>query len=228
MGGNIGNLRRMKLFIPFLLISLSCTPSWGQKFRFSTSLGTSQLTWGQSQQTLNTSAALQFQKPGKPTQLFGHLQVIGNMQSTRIGDQSIAFRGGKGEIGVNQFTKIGLFATTSVYSLTMATKTRTSNKDFLSDEKFSLHGVRAGIGFKSNGKVKTTAQVKVFKPFLSKVSLLTWEDEQSTPLDNPMGYQASVEFRLTDWAFGIDYENIRYGTSYTNLKLTSAQITYFF
>jgi hypothetical protein len=218
----------MKFKLILFLLFISMAPTSGQKFRFATSLGTSYMNWSQNQVSLNTSAALQFQKPGKPTQLYGHLQVIGNMQSTRIGDQNVAFRGGKGEIGVNQFTKIGLFATTSVYSLSMAKKTRTANKDFLSDEKFSLHGLRAGLGFKSNGKVKTTAQVKVFKPFLAKVSLQDWGNEQSTTLDNSIGYQASVDFRLADWSFGFDYENIRYGGTYANLKLTSAQVTYFF
>ena len=226
--GNSGILRLMKFYLLLVFTCLSLAPCWAQKFRFSTSLGTSRLSWGESQQTLNTTAALQFQKPGKPTQLYGQLTIIGNMQRTQLGNENVAFRGGKGEIGVNQFMKIGFFATTSVYSLSMAKKTQSANDDFLTDEKFSLHGLRAGLGFKSKGKVKTTAQVKVFKPFLARVSLQDWENKLSTPLDNPIGYQASVEFRLTNWSFGFDYEKIQYGETYANLKQTSAQVTYFF
>lgn len=218
----------MKFQLILFLILISLAPTSGQKFRFATSLGTSYINWSQNQVSLTTSAALQFQKPGKPTQLFGQLSIIGNMQSSRIGDNSVTFRGGKGEIGMSRFTKSGLFASASIYSLSMAKKTRTSNKDFLSDEKFSLHGLRAGLGFKSNSKVKTTAQVKVFKPFLAKVSLENWSNEQNTTLTNPIGYQALIEFRLPNWALGIDYEHIEYGQPYTSLQTTSAQITYFF
>ncbi len=218
----------MKFYVLLVVTCLSLAPCWAQKFRFSTSLGTSRLHWGESQQTLNTTAALQFQKPGKPTQLFGQLTMIGNMQRTQLGRENVAFRGGKGEIGLNQFSKFGLFASASVYSLTMARKTSASQRDILSDEKFSLHGLRAGLGFQTKGKIKTTLQAKVFQPLMQRTRT-TWPGiEETTKLERQLGYQALLAFRLPNWALGIDYEQINYGNPYPSLQSTSAQITYFF
>lgn len=213
--------------IPFLLLFL-LEPISGQKFRFATSLGTSYINWSQNQVSLNTSAALQFQKPGKPCQLFGQLSIIGNMQSSRIGDNSVTFRGGKGEIGMNRFTKFGLFTSASVYSLSMAKKTIGATGRFVSDEKFSLHGIRAGLGFRTKGKIITSVQFKVFEPLLRNERMNQQGNVQTNKLGNQLGYQALLEFRLPNWALGIDYEQIKYGEPYAALQTTSAQITYFF
>jgi hypothetical protein len=201
---------------------------FGQKFHFATSLGTSNLNWSQSQMSLNTGAYLQFQKPGKPTQLFGQLTIIGNLQSSTIDNHSVAFRGGKGEIGLNRLTKSGIFTSISIYSVSMAKKTSSSKGYFTSEEKFSLHGLRAGLGFRTQGKIKTTFQAKVFEPILRSETMHLWGKDLSQKLSNQLGYQASLEFRLPKWALGFDYEQIKYGAPFATLKSTSAQLTYFF
>lgn len=218
----------MKFYLILLFTSVCLSTSYGQKFHFATSLGTSHLNWTQSQMSLNTGAYLQFQKPGKPTQLFGKLTIIGNLQSSNIDNHSVAFRGGKGEIGLNRFTKSGVFASASIYSVSMAKKTSSSKGYFTSEEKFSMHGLRAGLGFRSNGKIKTTMQANVFEPMLRSEKMHQFGKDQSQQLSNQLGYQASMEFRLPSWAIGFDYEQINYGAPFATLKSTSAQITYFF
>lgn len=226
--GKHGILQRMKFYLILLLSYFSWTSCFGQKFHFATSLGFSRLQWSQSQTSLNAGAYLQFQKPGKPTQLFGQLTIIGNMQSSSIDNHSVAFRGGKGEIGLNRFTKSGIFASASIYSVSMAKKTSSTKGYFTSEEKFTMHGLRAGLGFRTQGKIKTTMQAKVFEPILRAESMHQWGKDQSQKLSNQLGYQASLEFRLPKWALGLDYEQIKYGAPFATLNSTSAQITYFF
>jgi hypothetical protein len=226
--GKHGILHQMKSYLVLIFTCVYVSTSYGQKFHFATSLGTSQLNWSQSQTSLNAGAYLQFQKPGKPTQLFGQLTIIGNLQSSTIDNHHVAFRGGKGEIGLNRFTKSGIFASTSIYSVSMAKKTSSTKGYFTSEEKFTMHGLRAGLGFRSNGKIKTTIQAKVFEPILRSESMHQWGKDQSQKLSNQLGYQASLEFRLPKWALGFDYEQIKYGAPFAPLQSTSAQITYFF
>jgi hypothetical protein len=191
-------------------------------------MGSSYLAWSESQLSLNTSAQLQFQKPGKPTQLFGQLNIIGNLQNTVVDENSIAIRGGKAEIGLNRFMKSGLFSSASIYSISLIKKTSTTNQTYLSEQKFAWHGLKVGLGYQTHGKIKTTTQIKLFEPLLSKVSLQSRGSDQVNELTNQLGYQANVEFKLTKWALGFDYEKINYGQPYPSVQSLSTQLTYFF
>jgi hypothetical protein len=218
----------MKHYLFLLFACFSLTNAWGQKFHFATSIGTSQLNWPQSQTSLNAGAYLQFQKPGNPTQLYGQLTIIGNLQSATIDNHSVAFRGGKGEIGLHRFTKSGIFTSASIYSVSMAKKTSSAKGYFTSEEKFTMHGLRAGLGFRTQGKFKTTFQAKVFEPIVRSETMHLWGKDQSQKLSNQLGYQASLEFSIPKWALGFDYEQINYGAPFAALNATSAQLTYFF
>ena len=218
----------MKFYILLFIACFSITNSWGQKFHFATSVGSSYLAWSQNQQSLNTGVQLQYQKPGKPTQLFGQVNIIGNLQKTAIDGNSIAFRGGKAEIGLNRFMKSGLFSLASIYSISLVKKTSTTNQNYLSEQKFALHGLNVGLGYQSHGKIKTTSQIKLFEPVLHKVSLQTHRTNQESALSKAFGYQASIEFKLAKWALAFDYEKINYGQTYPSLQSLSTQLTYFF
>jgi hypothetical protein len=218
----------MKYYLFLLFTCFSLSQAWGQKFHFTTSMGSSYLAWVQGQQTLNTGAQLQFQKPGKPTELFGQVHIIGNLQSSMVDGHSVTFRGGKAEIGLNQHMKSGLFSSASIYSISLIKKTSASKGYYLSEEKFAMHGLKVGIGYQSHGKIKTTSQIKLFEPLIRKVSMQTRGADQVTDLPNQLGYQASFTCKKDKWGLGFDYEKINYGEAFPALQVFSTQLTYFF
>ena len=69
----------MRFRLTLLFLAISCA-IFGQKFRFNSGIGTSLISWHESQPTLDLAAGITFQNPGKKHKIFVELKTIGNIR----------------------------------------------------------------------------------------------------------------------------------------------------
>ena len=178
--------------LSFLLISIGV---FGQKFRFNSSIGSSLISWHESQSTLDLAAGISFQNPDKKHKIFVELKTIGNISGSPINRSQYVFieppvnprnqpispteellaqyRGGQAEAGISWTSKhkISFIPSLSFYSKSIARKISSARSEYIEEEKYSLHGISAGLGVFIPGKTSVSLQVKIFEPLYEEVTL---------------------------------------------------------
>jgi len=176
----------------FLFISIGV---FGQKFRFNSSIWSSLISWHESQATLDLAAGISFQNPGKKHKFFVELKTMGNISGSPINRSQYVFieppinprnqpippteellaqyRGGQAEAGISWTSKhkISIIPSLSIYSKSIARKINSSKSEYVEEEKYSLHGISAGIGVLIPGKTSVSLQAKIFEPLYEEVTL---------------------------------------------------------
>jgi hypothetical protein len=240
---------------------------FGQKFRFNSSLGASHFSWYENQTTLDFAAEISFQNPDKNHRTFIALKTLGNIMHSPIdrskyqfieppmnnGNQPLSltdelnssFRGGEAEVGLQWNTspklrKTRLIPSLSIYSKSIGRKISSARSEYIEEEKYSLHGLSAGLGLYIPGKTNVVIQGKIFEPFYREVTLYgryIGVPFQSLISENNLNYKAKIDFNRGKFGLGFNIEILNLGAvSNPNSKsipasqaiIPSTLFTYFF
>lgn len=223
----------MRLRITLLFFAITFL-SFGQKFRFNSSVGTSLISWHESQATLDFAANLSFQNPNKNHKIFVDLKTMGNISSSPINRSQYIFieppvnsynqplstnialnsnyRGGQAEAGIMwnsrpNKNKASLFPSLSFYSKSIARKISSATSEYIEEEKYSLHGLSAGLGIQFPGKTTTKIQAKIFEPFYEEVTL--YGRYVGVP------YQSLVSDKNPNFKVEVDFNGEKFGLKFT-------------
>ena len=212
----------------FIFISLGV---FGQKFRFNSGIGTSLISWHESQPTLDLAAGITFQNPGKKHKIFVELKTMGNVTGSPINRSQYTFieppvnprnqpispseellsqyRGGQAEAGISWTSKhkISFIPSLSFYSKSIARKISSAKSEYIEEEKYSLHGISAGIGMFIPGKTSLSLQAKIFEPLYEEVTL--YGRYVGVP------YQSLVSDKLPNYKLRADLNNGHFGLGLT-------------
>lgn len=214
---------RVSIALLFLLVS---TGIFGQKFRFNTSIGSSVILWHENQNTIDLGAELSFQKPQQKHKIFAALKAMGNIYGSSVNSsQYIPFnkenplisptqelqaqyRGGQAEGGIiwnTPQTSISptLSPSLSYYTKSIARRISSSTSGYIEEEKYSLHGISAGMGLFIPGKTNLSIQVKIMEPFYEKVTF--YGDYVEVP------YKTRVSGKAPNFMFKVDISRKTYG-----------------
>ena len=221
---------RFSIALLFLFIS---TGIFGQKFRFNSSIGASHFIWHESQMTVDLAAEISFQNPDKNYRTFIALKTIGNVMSSSVDRSNYqfinpplnsvsqplsptenlisAYRGGEAEVGLQwntspKLNKTRWIPSLSIYSKSIGRKISSGRAEYIEEEKYSLHGISAGIGLYIPGTTNVLIQAKVFEPLYREVTLYgryIGVPFQSLITENDLGYKAKID--LTKGKFGLSF-----------------------
>jgi hypothetical protein len=256
-------MRVLKVLCLFFI----ATGVFGQKIRFNSSIGTSHFAWYENQTTLDLAAAITYQNPDKNHQIFFAFKTIGNIMNSSIDRSKYEFieppmtsgnlplspnevlnstyRGGEAEVGLQWNTspkmqKMRWIPSLSIYSKSIARKISSSRAEYIEEEKYSLHGISAGIGLYIPGKTNVFIQAKVFDPLYREVTLYgryIGVPFQSLISENNLNYKAKIDFTRGKFGLGFNLEVLNLG-EVANPKsksilasqaiIPSTLITYFF
>ena len=245
----------------FLFVSIGV---FGQKFRFNSSIGSSLVSWHENQSTLDLAAGISFQNPGKKHKIFVELKTMGNISGSPVNRSQYVFieppinprnqpispteellaqyRGGQAEAGISWTSKhkISFIPSLSIYSKSIARKINSSKSEYIEEEKYSLHGISAGIGVLIPGKTSVSLQAKIFEPLYEEVTLYgryVGVPYQSLVSDKHPNYKlrADINHGHFGLAFNVEVLNLG-GAENPNSKsiqasqaiIPSTLLTYFF
>jgi len=241
--GSIGKLAifasmRFRIIILFLAITFV---SFGQKFRFNSSIGASHFAWYENQATLDLAAEITYQNPDKNHRTFFAFKTIGNITNSSIDRTKYEFieppmtsgnlplspnevlnstyRGGEAELGLQWNTspklhQMRLIPSLSIYSKSIARKISSSKAEYIEEEKYSLHGISAGLGLYIPGKTNVFIQAKVFDPLYREVTLYgryIGVPFQSLISENKLNYKAKIDFTRGKFGLGFNLEILNLG-----------------
>lgn len=229
---------RFRLTLLFLAITFV---SFGQKFRFNSSVGTSLGSWHEQQMTLDFAAEISFQNPDKSRKTFIALKTMGNLTGTAIDRQTYTFieppmnnfnqpiqpnevlqasyRGGEAEAGVIWNThknkkQVHLTPLLSFYSRSLARKISSLKSEYIEEEKYSLHGISAGAGLVIPGKTAVTIQAQVFEPLYEEVTLYgryVGVPYQSLVSDKHLNFKAKIQVIKGKFGWTLNLETLNLG-----------------
>ncbi len=267
--GNIGKKAifvTMRIHFTVLLLFVSLL-GYSQKFRFNSSIGTSIISWHENQATFDFGAEISFQKPDKKQRFFIALKTLGNLSNSTIDRNQYTFiepplnnynqpitateplysqyRGGQAEAGIiwntqNKSNKARLIPSISLYSKSIGRKINSSRRDYIEEEKYSIHGLSAGIGVLVPGKTSLSLQVKVFEPFFEEVTLYgryVGVPYQRLVSEKVPNYKAKLDIVNGKFGLGLEVEILNLGgADNANSKsiqtsqalIPSTLLTYFF
>jgi len=245
----------------FLFISVGV---FGQKIRFNSSIGSSLISWHESQATLDLAAGISFQNPGKKHKIFVELKTMGNVSGSPINRSQYTFieppvnprnqpispaeelvaqyRGGQAEAGISwsSHNKISLIPSLSFYSKSIARKISSARSEYIEEEKYSLHGISAGLGVFIPGKTSLIFQAKIFEPLYEEVTLYgryVGIPYQSLVSDKLPNYKLRADVNHGQFGIGLTVEVLNLGGAENpNSKsiqasqaiIPSTLLTYFF
>jgi hypothetical protein len=231
---------RFRISLLFLAITFV---SFGQKIRFNSSIGASHFSWYENQTTLDLAAEITYQHPNKNHRTFFAFKTMGNLMGSPIdrsnyqfieppmnsGNQPLSptealnstYRGGEAEIGMQWNTSAKLHTTRlmpslSLYSKSIGRKISSSKAEYIEEEKYSLHGISAGIGLYIPGKTNVLIQAKIFDPLYREVTLYgryIGVPFQSLISENSLNYKAKIELTRGKFGFGFNLEILNLGGS---------------
>lgn len=256
----------MRISIALLLLCVS-TGVFGQKFRFNSSVGASHFSWHETQMTVDLAAEISFQNPDKNRRTFIAIKTLGNVMSSSVDRSKYQFieppltirnqplsptenlnstyRGGEAEVGLQWNTSPKLQKTRwipslSIYSKSIARKISSVKAEYIEEEKYSLHGISAGIGLYIPGKTNVFLQAKVFDPLYREVTLYgryIGVPFQSLITENDLSYKAKIDITRGKFGFGINLEILNLGAvenpksksiTASQALIPSTLFTYFF
>jgi hypothetical protein len=253
----------MRFFWIFFLFFIS-VGVFGQKIRFNSSIGSSLISWHESQATVDLAAGISFQNTGKKHKFFVELKTMGNVSGSPINRSQYVFieppvnprnqpfspseelvaqyRGGQAEAGISwsSHNKISLIPSLSFYSKSIARKISSAKSEYMEEEKYSLHGISAGIGVFIPGKTSLSFQAKIFEPLYEEVTLYgryVGVPYQSLVSDKLPNYKLRADVNHGHFGLGLTVEVLNLGAAENpNSKsiqasqaiIPSTLLTYFF
>ncbi len=233
----------MKKGLALLICCLGFYPKIlnAQLIKLEAVIGTSHYNWLENQFTGDLTISVSIQKKNKSRKFFGSLKAIGNLQSARINratyefiqptnsysevispteDLYAGYRGGEAEVGFmwNQkaHPKPSFYPILSVYSKSIARRIHSINSTYLEEEKYSLHGITAGIGLKIPGKSEKTIQIQAFEPIIHDVTLYgayVGVPFESLVSNNTLSFRAKCSLRHEKFGFHLSYESLSLGSA---------------
>jgi len=233
----------MKKGLALLIFCLGFYPKIlnAQLIKLEAGIGTSHYNWLENQLTGDLTISVSIQKKNKSRKFFGSLKAIGNLQSARINratyefiqptnsysevispteDLYAGYRGGEAEVGFmwNQkaHPKPSFYPILSVYSKSIARRIHSINSTYLEEEKYSLHGISAGIGLKIPGKSEKTIQIQAFEPIIHDVTLYgayVGVPFESLVSNNTLSFRAKCSLRHEKFGFHLSYESLSLGSA---------------
>jgi hypothetical protein len=130
------------------------------------------------------------------------------------------YRGSEAEVGFlwNQKTSIlpHFYPILSLYSKSIARKISSKNSNYIEEEKYSLHGIIAGIGVIIPGKTTITFQGQIFEPIMRDVTLYgsyVGVPYSSTSSVNDLSYKGKIGFKMAKIGALITYEILNLGAA---------------
>lgn len=229
---------RFRISLVFLVITFV---SFGQKFRFNSSVGTSLISWHEQQMTLDFAAEISFQNPEKNHKTFIALKTMGNLTGSAIDRSNYTFieppmnnfnqpiqpnevlqagyRGGEAEAGVIWNThknkkQVHLTPLLSFYSRSLARKISSLRSEYIEEEKYSLHGVSGGLGLVIPGKTSVHIQAQVFEPLYEEVTLYgryVGVPYQSLVSDKHLNFKAKIQVIKGKFGWTLNLETLNLG-----------------
>ena len=225
----------------FLFILFSSQIVQAQLFRLEAGIGATQISWLESQATTDLNVQLSIQKKESKHKFFVALKAFGNLHrsgvdrskytfiepintySTKISPTEELFsiyRGSEAEVGFlwNQNTSIlpHFYPILSLYSKSLARKISSKNSNYIEEEKYSLHGINAGIGLIIPGKTAITFQGQIFEPILRDVTLYgnyVGVPYSSTKFSNDLCYKGKIGFKKAKIGALLTYEIVNLGAA---------------
>jgi hypothetical protein len=251
---------RVSIALLFLLVS---TGIFGQKFRLNTSIGSSVILWHENQNTVDLGAELSFQKPQQKHKIFAALKTMGNIygsnvnrshytpfdkENTQIGsteELQAHYRGGLAEGGIifntpQTSNSPKLSPSLSYYSKSIARKISASTSRYIEEEKYSLHGISAGMGLLIPGKTNLNIHVKIMEPFYEKITF--YGENVGVPYKTRVSgkapnFMVKVDISRKTYGLGMTLEILNFGAadnpksksiSASQAIIPSTLLTYFF
>jgi len=225
----------------FLLILFSFQRAQAQLFRLEAGIGATQISWLENEATADLNVQLSIQKKQSKRKFFVSLKAYGNIQRSSVDrtkytfieprntnsntlnpneDLFSSYRGSEAEVGFiwnQKTTKIPTFyPILSLYSKSIARKISSNNSHYIEEEKYSLHGINAGIGVIIPGKIETIFQGQIFEPIFRDVTLYgnyVGVPYSSTNSDNDLCYKGKIGFKKAKIGALITYEILNLGAS---------------
>ena len=225
----------------FLLILFSGPLVQAQLFRLEAGVGATQISWLESQATTDLNVQLSIQKKQSKRKFFVSLKAFGNIQRSNVDRSKYTFiepsnsystkinsneelysnyRGSEAEVGFlwNQKTSIlpHFYPILSLYSKSIARKISSKNSNYIEEEKYSLHGINAGIGLIIPGKIVTTFQGQIFEPILRDITLYgnyVGVPYSSTKFTNDLCFKGKIGFKKAKIGALIAYEILNLGAA---------------
>jgi len=227
----------------FLLLLFSSQFAQAQLFRLEAGIGATQISWIESQVMADLNVQLSIQKKQSTRKFFVSLKAYGNTEKSDIDRSKYTFieprnptttsnginpseelfssyRGADAEVGFmwNQKTskRLTFYPVLSLYSKSIARKISTNSTHYIEEEKYSLHGINAGIGVIIPGKIVTTFQGQVFEPFIRDITLYgnyVGVPYSSTSSDNDLCYKGKLGFKKAKIGALITYEILNLGAA---------------
>lgn len=228
---------RFRTILLFLAISYL---SFGQKFRFNSSVGTSYISWYEKQMTMDLAVEISFQNPEKNHKKFIALKTMGNISGTSIDRGRYTFieppinnfnqpiqptdilqsryRGAEAEAGLIWNTKsykaIRYTPILSLYSRSLARKISSLKSEYIEEEKYSLHGISGGMGLVFPGKTTIHLQAQVFQPLYDQVILYgryIGIPYESLVSDKPLNFKAKIQLSKGNFGWTLNLESLNLG-----------------
>jgi hypothetical protein len=191
--------------------------------------------------TMDLAVEISFQNPEKNHRKFISLKTMGNISGTSIDRSTYSFieppinnfnqpiqptevlqaeyRGAEAEAGLIWNTnknkkQIHLSPVLSLYSRSLARKISSLKSEYIEEEKYSLHGISAGMGLVIPGKTTIHLQAQVFQPLYDQVTLYgryIGIPYQSLVSDKPLNFKAKIQISKGHFGWTLNLESLHLG-----------------
>jgi hypothetical protein len=253
----------MRISFYIIALTLLSISGFSQKIRFASSIGTSFINWHENQVTLDLGAQITYQNPGKKHLFFAKLKTLGNIGSSSVDRSSYTFveppmmanntplsateplsslyRGGQAEVGFQWFLNSKISPILAIYSKSLARKITSNKTEYIEEEKYSLHGISAGLSYE--GKIKDATinlQGQVFEPLYRDITLYgryIGVPYSTLPADNSISYKGRLDLHIKKFGVAFNYEILNFGAANnpksksldaSQARLFSTFFTYYF
>jgi hypothetical protein len=225
----------------FLFILTSSQLAKAQLIRLEAGIGATHISWLENEATADLNVQLSIQKKQSPRKFFIALKAFGNTQRSLIDRSTYTFivprnnysntlspneelysnyRGSEAEVGFMWNQKISnkptFYPIISLYSKSLARKISSNNTHYVEEEKYSLHGINAGVGLYIPGKIETYFQGQLFEPIFRDITLYgnyVGVPYSSTSSNNDLCYKGKIGFKKAKIGALITYEILNLGAA---------------
>lgn len=225
--------------IAVLLFLFSSQIVYGQLIRLEAGIGATKFSWLEDELTADLNVQLSIQKKNVSRKFFIELKAFGNTQRSLIDKSSYIYieplnknanplnpnedlysnyRGAEAEVGFMWNQKISskpiFYPILSIYSKSIARKISSNSTHYVEEEKYSLHGINAGIGLRIPGKIETTFQGQIFEPIIRNITLygayigVPYSTSNST---NDLGFKGRLGLKKDKIGALLTYELLNLG-----------------
>ena len=227
--------------IAALLFLFSSPMVHGQLIKLEAGIGATKFSWIEGELTADLNVQLSIQKKQSKRKFFVALKAFGNTQRSLIDRSTYTFiephnnysntlspneelysnyRGSEAEVGLmwNQKTsnKPTFYPILSLYSKSLARKISSNTTHYVEEEKYSLHGINAGLGIKIPGKVETFVQGQIFEPILRDITLYgayIGVPYSSSNSNNDLGFKGKLGIKKNKIGALVVYELLNLGAA---------------